>query len=362
MKAEELKTKQNQPKKQAVKQSSGGGGGGNKGDGAKDGEEDELKKALEGVIVREKPNIKFEDVAGLENAKRALYEAIILPIQFPNMYEKMNIDPHKGILMYGPPGTGKSYLAKACAAESDCTFFSVSSSDLMSKFQGESERLIKTLFEMAREEKPSIIFIDEIDSLCGSRNEGQSESSRRVLTEFLVQMQGVGNDNKGVLVLGATNLPWGLDSAIRRRFVKRILIPLPDDDARRSLVIHSVKKTKLEINDEQIDLCVKKTEGFNSSDVVNLINDAKYAPLRRITGAKFFKKEGSKWKPVSNHQKNEPGVEEHKLIDFKEDDIIYPEMEFADLEESLHRFKPSVNAEDVKKCDDWTAEFGEEGD
>jgi len=155
----------------------------------------------------------------------------------------------------------------------------------MSKFQGESERLIKTLFEMARENRPAIIFIDEIDSLCGSRNEGQSESSRRVLTEFLVQMQGVGNDMKGVLVLGATNLPWGLDSAIRRRFVKRILIPLPDDDARRALFKHSVEKTNLKISDDQLEMCVRKTDGFNSSDVVNLVNDSKYAPLRRITGA-----------------------------------------------------------------------------
>lgn len=358
MRAEECKNKINQPvKKQAVKESSGGGKGGD----GKD-EDDELKKALDGVIIKEKPNIRFSDVAGLENAKRALHEAIILPIQFPAMYEKMNIDPHKGILMYGPPGTGKSYLAKACAAESDCTFFSVSSSDLMSKFQGESERLIKTLFEMARESRPSIIFIDEIDSLCGSRNESQSESSRRVLTEFLVQMQGVGNDMKGVLVLGATNLPWGLDSAIRRRFVKRILIPLPDDDARRALFKHSVEKTKLTITDEQLEMCVKFTDGFNSSDVVNLVNDAKYAPLRRITGAEYFKKEGTKWKPVNPSMKNDAGVEKRKLVEFKEDEIIYPEMEFEDLEESLHRFKPSVNADDVKKCDDWTKEFGEEGD
>jgi len=166
-------------------------------------------------------------------------------------------------------------LAKACASESNCTFFSVSSSDLMSKFQGESERLIKTLFDMAREAKPSIIFIDEIDSLCGSRNEGQSESSKRVLTEFLVQMQGVGHDMKGVLILGATNLPWGLDSAIRRRFVKRVLIPLPDDDSRRQIVEMSVKKTTLKLTAEQIDNVVSKTGGFNASDVVNLINDAK---------------------------------------------------------------------------------------
>lgn len=135
-------------------------------------------------------------------------------------------------MLYGPPGTGKSYLAKACATEADATFFSISSSDLVSKWLGESERLVKQLFKLARENKPAIIFIDEVDSLCGSRSEGENETSRRIKTEFLVQMQGVGNDNNGILVLGATNTPWELDPAIRRRFEKRIYIPLPDVHAR----------------------------------------------------------------------------------------------------------------------------------
>ena len=135
--------------------------------------------------MAEKPNVKWTDVAGLEGAKESLKEAIILPIKFPQMFQGAR-QPWKGILLYGPPGTGKSFLAKACATECDSTFFSISSSDLVSKWQGESEKLVRNLFEMAREKKPSLIFIDEVDSLCGKRKEDEAESSRRIKTEFLV--------------------------------------------------------------------------------------------------------------------------------------------------------------------------------
>ena len=152
-----------------------------------DDEEAKLAGALSQAIVTEKPNVKWSDVSGLEMAKEGLKEAVILPIRFPQLFDETR-QPWRGILLYGPPGTGKSYLAKACATECEGTFFSVSSSDLVSKWMGESERLIKQLFKMARERKPAIIFIDEVDSLCGSRSEGQNDSSRRMLTEFLVQM------------------------------------------------------------------------------------------------------------------------------------------------------------------------------
>jgi vacuolar protein-sorting-associated protein 4 len=141
------------------------------GDPKADAEKNKLRGALAGAIQSEKPNIKWDDVAGLEAAKAALKEAVILPARFPQLFTGKR-RPWKGILLYGPPGTGKSYLAKAVATEANSAFFAVSSSDLVSKWQGESERLVKTLFEMGREQKPSVIFIDEIDSLCSNRSEG----------------------------------------------------------------------------------------------------------------------------------------------------------------------------------------------
>lgn len=210
----------------------GGGGGGNK---KKEDENEQNAKILD-AVVSEKPNVKWEDIGGLEGAKTALKDAVIMPIQFPNFFNDV-VKPWKGILLYGPPGTGKTFLAKACATECDSTFFSISSSDLISKFVGESEKMIKALFTEARKHESSIIFIDEIDSLCSARSDNENESTRRVKTEFLVQMDGVGKDTGGkLLVLGATNIPWDIDNAVRRRFEKRIYIPLPDFEARRFLL------------------------------------------------------------------------------------------------------------------------------
>lgn len=147
-----------------------------------------MKNNLMQAIVSEKPNVRWDDVAGLSKAKDALKEAVIMPLRFPEIFTGSR-KPWKGILLYGPPGTGKTFIAKACASEmEDSTFFSVSSSDIMSKYVGESEKIVKYLFEIARKEKSSIIFIDEVDSMTGNRSDGENESSRRVKTEFLVQM------------------------------------------------------------------------------------------------------------------------------------------------------------------------------
>lgn len=271
--------------------SSRGGAGGNKSEegGQDDAENKKLRNALAGAILQDKPNIKWEDVAGLEGAKEALKEAVILPIKFPHLFVGKR-QPWKGILLYGPPGTGKSFLAKAVATEANSTFFSVSSSDLVSKWMGESERLVKQLFTMARENKPSIIFIDEVDALCGPRGEGESEASRRIKTEMLVQMDGVGKDSKGVLVLGATNIPWQLDAAIRRRFQRRVHISLPDLPARTKMFELAVGTTPCALTAADYRKLGELSEGYSGSDISIAVQDALMQPVRKIQTATHYKK------------------------------------------------------------------------
>ncbi len=258
------------------------GGGGRKGGGGGGGHKKDDENMNEGIletIIGSKPNVKWDDVAGLKEAKKSLYEALIYPLKLPNFFVG-NVEPWKGILLYGPPGTGKTFIAKACATECESTFFSVSSSDLISKYVGESEKMIKQLFSLANEKAPSIIFIDEIDSMCGSRSEGENESSKRTKTEFLVQMQGLGNENKNVLILGATNLPWALDNAVRRRFEKRIYISLPDIEARSYLLRKKLKGLDKLLTKDDLNYVAKHSDGYSGSDLEILAKDAAMEPLR----------------------------------------------------------------------------------
>ncbi|KAI3374933.1 hypothetical protein L3Q82_021457 [Scortum barcoo] len=286
---EYLKKKEKAPPAKPVKESQSDDKG-NESDEGDDPEKKKFQNQLSGAIVMEKPNIKWNDVAGLEGAKEALKEAVILPIKFPHLFTGKRT-PWRGILLFGPPGTGKSYLAKAVATEANnSTFFSISSSDLVSKWLGESEKLVKNLFSLAREHKPSIIFIDEIDSLCGSRSENESEAARRIKTEFLVQMQGVGNNNEGVLVLGATNIPWTLDSAIRRRFEKRIYIPLPEEHARSFMFKLNLGSTPNSISESDFVALGKKTDGYSGADISIIVRDALMQPVRKVQSATHFKR------------------------------------------------------------------------
>ncbi|MCJ1277910.1 Vacuolar protein sorting-associated protein 4 [Puttea exsequens] len=343
------------------KVSGGGGKGKDDDDEEQDAESKKLRGALAGAILTDKPNIKWEDVAGLEGAKEALKEAVILPIKFPHLFTGKR-QPWKGILLYGPPGTGKSYLAKAVATEANSTFFSVSSSDLVSKWMGESERLVKQLFNMARENKPSIIFIDEVDALCGPRGEGESEASRRIKTELLVQMDGVGKDSKGVLILGATNIPWQLDAAIRRRFQRRVHISLPDLAGRMKMFELAVGTTPCDLKPADFRTLGQISEGYSGSDIAIAVQDALMQPVRKIQTATHYKKitvDGDeKLTPCSPGDK---GATEMSWTEVDSEKLLEPPLVLKDFVKAVKGARPTVSEADIKRSAEWTAEFGSEG-
>jgi len=378
--AEKLKKYVNGKHKKPVKEGSSSGGSkkdtGKDKDGdsdSEDSEDPEKKKMmtkLEGAIVMEKPNIKWSDVAGLDLAKESLKEAVILPIKFPHLFTGKR-KPWRGILLFGPPGTGKSFLAKAVATEANnSTFFSVSSSDLVSKWLGESEKLVKNLFSLAREHKPSIIFIDEVDSLCSARTDNESEAARRIKTEFLVQMQGVGNDNDGILVLGATNIPWVLDAAIRRRFEKRIYINLPDAPARAAMFKLNIGDTSTNLTDQDYNLLGESTDGYSGADIALVVRDALMMPVRKVQSATHFKRVRG---PSPNDPQKivddlltpcspgDPGAREMSMMDVPGDKLFEPPVTMADLMKSLSTQKKTVNDDDMAKLKKFSDDFGQEG-
>lgn len=325
---------------------------------APDAETARLQAALQGAVVMEKPNVKWSDVAGLEAAKEALKEAVILPVRFPQLFTGKR-KPWRGILLYGPPGTGKSYLAKAVATEAASSFFSVSSSDLVSKWQGESERLVRALFEMARKQAPSIIFIDEIDSLASARGDGQSESSRRIMTEFLVQMQGVGKSSDQILVLGATNIPWGIDSAMRRRFEKRVYIPLPNAPARGRMFQIHLGKTDNSLTEQDFENLSVMSEGMSGSDISVVVREALMQPIRKCREATHFRVDHEgKYHPCPA---GTPGGTPMTLMDVPGENLAVPAITYDDFASVMQRTKASVAPEELVRYEEWTQEFGEEG-
>lgn len=231
------------------------------------------KQILNEIVVRG-DEVHWSDIAGLEVAKSALREAVVYPFLRPDLFMGLR-EPARGMLLFGPPGTGKTMLARAVATESRSTFFSISASSLTSKYLGESEKLVRALFGLAKVLAPSIIFVDEIDSLLSQRSgSGEHEATRRIKTEFLIQWSDLqraaagrdsGDKERGdanrVLVLAATNLPWAIDEAARRRFVRRQYIPLPESATRATHLKTLLGQQKHSLTDEDFARLVELTDG-----------------------------------------------------------------------------------------------------
>ncbi|XP_051707927.2 katanin p60 ATPase-containing subunit A-like 2 isoform X3 [Oryctolagus cuniculus] len=252
----------------------------------------ELAAVVSRDIYLHNPNIKWNDIIGLDAAKQLVKEAVVYPIRYPQLFTGI-LSPWKGLLLYGPPGTGKTLLAKAVATECKTTFFNISASTIVSKWRGDSEKLVRVLFELARYHAPSTIFLDELESVMSQRGMapgGEHEGSLRMKTELLVQMDGLARSEDLVFVLAASNLPWELDCAMLRRLEKRILVDLPSLEARHAMIRHWLppvsKNRALELRAElEYSVLGQETEGYSGSDIKLVCREAAMRPVRKIFSA-----------------------------------------------------------------------------
>lgn len=304
------------------------------------GPDSDLIQMIERDCVENSVAVCWEDIAGLESVKELLQEAVTLPLLIPNYFKGIR-RPWRGVLLFGPPGTGKTLLAKAVATECKSTFFNVSASSLASKYRGESEKLVRILFDMARFYAPTVIFFDEIDALGSKRGESsEHEASRRVKSELLVQMDGVVGANGGgsVTVLAATNRPWDIDEALRRRLEKRIYIPLPDKEGREK--IFKICLTELTLgNDVNISELVKLCNNYSGADLTNVCREAAMMGLR---------KKMREARQLGISPMDVGGMDTIEQVPVTQRDFL----------EAISNVQKSVGNDDLQKFMEWTAEFG----
>ena len=236
-----------------------------------DTDDDELTR----LLAPDQEAITFDHVGGLVDIKQQIRKRIITPFQKPSLFKKFKKRVGGGILLYGPPGCGKTLLARATAGECEASFFSVTISDVLDMYIGESERKLHALFEKARAQAPAVMFFDEIEALGGKRQFHREGTASKLVSQFLSEMDGFAQNNQGVLILGATNTPWAVDPAFRRpgRFDRVLFVPPPDRDA-RAAILRILLADRPVASDLPLAAIARKTGGFSGADLGNVVETA----------------------------------------------------------------------------------------
>lgn len=283
-----------------------------------------MKESLENVS-----SVDWSEISGLSTAKRVILETIIYPMKRPDIFTGI-LTPPKGVLLFGPPGNGKTLIGKAIASKSGAKFFHISAASLTSKIVGEAEKLVRALFAVAQSFERSIIFIDEIDSILAQRKKSEHESTRRIKTEFLLRMDGTGTKrDDGVVVIGATNRPQEIDEAVRRRLVKRLYIPLPGEQARKSILENLLKDSRTSMSEDDMLDIAKLSKGYSGSDMYSLTAEAAMGPIRDI-------------------RRNILTIKKDELRGIGKQDFIF----------ALNSVRPSVSDNDLGEYLEWNKKFG----
>lgn len=320
-----------------------------------------LRPIVEAMIVRDRLNVAFSDVAGLDEVKSDLRQAVVFPLQMPQMYETGRVTAYSGIMLYGPPGTGKTLLAKAVATEGQAkTFMHIKLSSLSSKYVGESEKLVAMVFTVARENAPTVMFFDEIDALMGERSDSDHEVSQRVKNEMLDQIDGLSSNtaSERLFILAATNLPWHIDSAFSRRMSRWIYIPLPCELARAQIIVGALNKLGGDnhtLSDSEINRIVERTDGWSGSDIARLINVAKNVKMLFLERATHFQQQGKWLVPCEEGAPAARKVTMRELTESGENTKIQlPPLSADDFESAFRKTGPTSKPDDIRRFEQFS--------
>ncbi len=292
----------------------------------------ESEDMIDSMVISERPKVEWEEIGGLKEVKSTVKEAVVLP--FINNKPDF-VESPKTILLYGPPGTGKTLLAKAASNTLEATFFEARTSTLLSKYFGESSKIISKLFSKAKEDQPSVIFIDEFDSIMISRDTDLNESTRRVVGQLLEEIEGFSSEREDrIILMAATNKPWDLDDAMVSRFQRKIYVPLPDKAARKA--IFGIHLKGIGIKGMTTGKLAERSEGFSGRDISNICREAIMVMIRE----------------------RNPNLGELNSVQIEKYTMNYRPLNEEDFEKALGKIKPSVDPDSVRRYSEWGEKTG----